>query len=249
MSAPTLPAEVRAAFPDAAQIVRLWPLANRKPAGHRVLGFLLALDGTDALRYPLGTRNQRLLALHETLARRPLEARSTCPACGTDNEFPLPTRAIADLPRPQPDAVATLTVDGTPHTFRLPVLADLADGPSGLGGLAGLAERTCLHPPAPRLTAQDLERLAAGWGVLDPAGSLRIQLSCAGCGRELAADADPAEFVARDFDLLVDRLLREVDLIAARYGWAEDAILALPPARRRRYLEIITESRSPAAAR
>jgi hypothetical protein len=243
----------RARTPGAVDVVGLWPL-SRRSAGERAAAFLVALDGAAALRYPLGTRNKRLLDAHESLVRRPLEAHVACPGCGTDNEFGLPARAVAELPSAPPDAAAHLRVDGVRHAFRLPVLADLtaADGRPAPTGLADLAVRTCLGPPAPRLGPDDLELLAEAWEALDPAGSLRVDLSCAGCGRAIAADADPADFVARDLDLLVDRLMHEVDVIAGTYGWSEAAILALPSERRLRYVEIVTGSpvlRRPAAVR
>jgi hypothetical protein len=233
----------RARTPDAADLVDLWPMSRHLTTGERAVAFLLTVDGAATMQYTLGARNQRLIALHEALVHRPIEAHVVCPECGTDNEFPLPAQAIAGLPSALPGAVARLVVDGASRTFRLPVLADLNAAPAGL---AHLAARTCLDPPAPDLTGVDLDRLAQAWEALDPAGSLRVELSCAGCGRGIAADADPADFVARDLDLLVDQLMREVDLLARSYGWSEAAILEMPSARRRRYVEIVTESHSSA---
>ncbi|MGC0334606.1 hypothetical protein RKD23_007596 [Streptomyces sp. SAI-170] len=237
-----------AAVPSAENVVRLWPLTRRRPAGDRVVGLLVALDGPAALRYPLGTRNQRLLAVHQAWVRRPVDGHVLCPSCGTDNEFVLPVRAVAELPTAEADAVARLQAGGVELTFRLPVLADLTAtaGRPPAGSLYALACDTCLDSRAPRLDADDLDRLADAWEALDPAGSLRVDLTCAGCGRELAADADPADFVARDLDLLVDELMREIDVIAGGYGWSEEAILAMPAPRRRRYVELITQRRSPA---
>ncbi|PZG95251.1 hypothetical protein C1I97_27210 [Streptomyces sp. NTH33] len=237
-----------APVPSAEDLVRLWPLSWRRPARERVVSLLVALDGPAALDYPLGSRNQRLLALHQALVRRPVEARVTCPSCRTDNEFALPVRAVAELPRAEADAVVRLSVEGVELTFRLPVLADLIPvaGRPPADGLHALARDTCLAPRIPRLGPDALDRLADAWEALDPAGSMRVDLLCAGCGREIAADADPADFVARDLDLLVDELMREVDVIAGGYGWTEEAILAMPSPRRRRYVELIVEGRAPA---
>ncbi|MFJ5776170.1 hypothetical protein [Streptomyces sp. NPDC093094] len=236
------------AVPGAESAVRLWPLVRHRPAGERVVGLLVALDGPAALRYPLGTRNQRLLAVHHAWVHRPVDGLVPCPTCGTDNEFTLPVRAVAELPPAAPDAVARLEAGGTELTFRLPVLADLVlvAGRPPAGSLYALACGTCLDAQVPPLDADDLDRLADAWEVLDPAGSLRVDLTCAECGREITADADPADFVARDLDLLVDELMHEVDVIAGGYGWSEEAILAMPAPRRRRYAELITGRRSPA---
>jgi hypothetical protein len=232
----------RARTPDAADLVGMWPLSRRLTPSERTAAFLLAVDGPAALQYTLGGRNQRLIALHESLVQKPIEAHAVCPECGTDNEFTLPAQALSGLPPAAPGAVARLDVDGAPRAFRLPVLADLG---AASAGLADLAARTCLDPPAPQLTEKDLDRLARAWEALDPAGSLRVELSCAGCGDRIAADADAVDFVARDLERLVDRHMREVDVLAGTYGWSEAAILALPAGRRRRYVELVTESRSP----
>ncbi|MFC5645425.1 hypothetical protein [Kitasatospora cinereorecta] len=233
--------------PNEADLVRLWPLSRLRPAGERVVALLLAVDGRIALDYPLGTRNQRLLAVHQELVRRPVEAHALCPGCGTDNEFTLPVREATELPPAEADAVARVVVAGVELAFRLPVLADLitvADR-APADGLHDLACCTCLDTPVPRLGADDLGRLADAWSALDPAGSLRVVLSCAECGRAITADADPADFVTRDFDVLVDGLMHEIDVIAGSYGWSEETILALPGARRRRYVRIIAERSSP----
>ncbi|MEV6055679.1 hypothetical protein [Streptomyces sp. NPDC052107] len=237
-----------APVPSAQDVVRLWPLSRRRPAGERVVSLLVALDGPAALRYPLGSRNQRLLAVHQALVRRPIEAQVSCPFCGTDSEFVLPVQTVAELPSADADAVARLKVEAAELSFRLPVLADLtpAAGRPPADSLHALACDTCLAPRIPHLGPDDLDRLADAWDALDPAGSLRVDLSCAGCGREIAADADPADFVARDLDLFVDELMREVDVIAGSYGWSEEAILVMPAPRRRRYVELIVEGRSPA---
>jgi len=241
MDAPPLPA----AGLSAADIVRLWPLSRRRPAAERVLALLVAVDGRDTLGYPLGTRNQRLLGLHQMLVRRPIEAHVVCPGCRTDNEFTLPVQAVTALAHAERGAAVRLDVDGVESAFRLPVLSDLATADS----LHALAVRTCLEPAVPQLSDGDLDRLAEAWEVLDPAGSLLVDLCCASCGHGIAAEADPADFVARDLDGLVDELMRDVDVIAGGYGWSEESILALPAARRRRYVELISETRSPARRR
>lgn len=243
----SLPSAEPAPLPSAENVVRLWPLTRRRPAAERVVGLLVTLDGPAALRYSLGTRNQRLLAVHQAWVRRPVDGHVTCPYCGTDNEFALPVRAVAELPSAAADAVARLEAGGVELTLRLPVLADLtsAAGRPPAGSLYALACDTCVDSRVPDLDAGDLERLADAWEALDPAGSLRVDLVCAECGREITADADPADFVASDLDLLVDELMREVDMIAGGYGWSEEAILALPAPRRRRYVELIAEGRSP----
>ena len=234
--------------PDAAELVRLWAQGCGRPAAARVREFLAALD--DRARHdPLGVHQQRALALHRAVVGRPIEAVVACPGCGTDNEFTVPIAQICAVAAPAPDAAARLAVAGGEARFRLPTVADLdaVAGASYDEGLRALAARTRLDADPPDLTdptdadltEADLARLAQAWEELDPAGSVQVHLSCAGCGADLAADVAVAEFVARDLDRTVDGLLRDVDVIARAYGWSEDAILGLPAERRRRYVDLV----------
>ena len=232
----------------AADLVRLWPAAPGRPATARVRELLVALHGAEVQRDPLSVHHQRLLALHRAVVGRAIEAVVGCARCGTDNEFTVPIAQICAVAAPAPDAAARLAVAGGEARFRLPTVADLdaVAGTSYGEGLRALAARTRLDADPPDLTDPtdadltdaDLARLAQAWEELDPAGSVQVHLSCAGCGADLAADVAVAEFVARDLDRTVDGLLRDVDVIARAYGWSEDAILGLPAERRRRYVHL-----------
>ena len=239
--------------PDAAELVRLWAQGCGRPAAARVREFLAALD--DRARHdPLGVHQQRALALHRAVVGRPIEAVVACPGCGTDNEFTVPAAQIRALPAPAPDAVVRLAVPGAAGgevRFRLPTVADLdaVAGSSPGEGIRALAARTRLDADLPDpteadvtgadLTEADVARLARAWEALDPAGSVQVELTCATCGGDVAADVAVAEFVARDLDRTVEGLLRDVDAIARAYGWSEDAILGLPAERRRRYVDLV----------
>ncbi|MEH0830377.1 MULTISPECIES: hypothetical protein [unclassified Micromonospora] len=228
--------------------MRLWPLGCSRRAGARVGGLLLRLYGEKTRRDALGVRNQRMLALHRAVVGRPIEAVVGCPGCNADNEFVVPVDEICALPGPSAEAAVRLKVGDSAVRFRLPMMADLEAlaGSSYATGIRRLAARTCLESDPPSLDAAGLTRLAQEWEALDPAGSIRVDLSCAECTRAIAANVDPAEFVARDLDRTVEGLLRDVDVIARAYGWSEDAILGLAAERRRWYVGLIDLSpRSP----
>ena len=180
-----------------------------------------------------------ILALHRTLIGRGIDARVTCAACGTQNEFVVPVAEIATLKPPDPDAQVSLPVKGQTLAFRLPRYADL-DG-SGLHDPQTQIASACLMTPGPLpvLTESHLAHLAGAWEAVDPAGHITVSLTCVGCGATFDAAVDPALFVARDLDLFADSLLRDVNCIASRYGWSEAAILNLPSARRLRYVALI----------
>ncbi|HEX9932278.1 MAG TPA: hypothetical protein VGB08_05500 [Allosphingosinicella sp.] len=234
--------------PTAAQLIALWDRSQR--SAHRRLEPLLSVMEPGAVLGDdtLGRRNQRLLALHAALSEAPLDARLHCSACRTDNEFAVPAAAILGCPAPGAAARVAIRSGRRRLTFRLPLMSDIhgAKGRSEAEILAQIASRCRLDAdggePVP---ATVLAQLAARFDEIDPAASIVVDLSCAECGAALRASVDVAEFVATRIDAIADRLLRQIDVIAGAYGWSEDAILALPPARRTQYVEMIA-ARAPA---
>jgi hypothetical protein len=227
--------------PTTPDLVRWWPLPATGSAHERLMGLVVELDGPAAARVALGTHHRHLLALHRDLVGTPLEAVVTCRVCGVDCEFPVPAEAVLDLPAPLPGTVVTVDVEGAPESFRLPTVEDL-DATRGLAydqAVRCLAGRTHVGDGSPSLGSEEVARLAAAWEGADPAGDVTVDLDCVGCGARLTASVDPAAFVARDLDRLLERLVHEVHALASAYGWTEDAILALPSSRRRRYLELV----------
>jgi hypothetical protein len=224
--------------PTADDVLNHWSGLNGAPAD-RLGRFLTAVLGTSVAQSDtLGGRNIRLMVLHNTLIGRGIDARVTCGACGTPNEFEVPAATIALMQPPHPDAQVSLVIGGQTLAFRVPRYGDLAM----IGGDPRLRiAAACLlnKEPIPDLSDDDLSQLAAGWETLDPAGSITVTLCCVGCQSVFDAAVDPAVFVARELDLFSDALLRDIDCIASHYGWPEAAILALPPRRRLRYVALI----------
>lgn len=88
-------------------------------------------------------------------------------------------------------------------------------------------------PPA--VAAAVAEALAE----LDPLAEVLLDLGCPACGRAWQGRLDVALSLTRSLDAAAGTLLAEVHALARDYGWSEAAILALSPARRRTYLEIL----------
>lgn len=88
---------------------------------------------------------------------------------------------------------------------------------------------------AERFDAEDLERIDAALEALSPEAVSTLASRCPNCEAETQAWLDPLDYA---FPRL-EPLLREVHRIAANYHWSEAEILALPTARRRRYLALI----------
>lgn len=231
--------------PSAADVVRWWPLTTAS-AHTRVVAFLSAADGPDTLRQPLGRHHQRVLSLHRAFVGTALEAVVTCRHCGVDSEFPIPVSDVLGLPAPGPDHLVSVEVAGHATDFRLPTVGDVAatSGASYDEAVRAIARATCRTKPAPEIDPDQLRDLAAAWEEADPAATISVELACVSCSKSLFAVVDPAEFVARDLDRHVERLLADVHTLASSYGWGEHEILALPDERRRRYLRLVDAGRT-----
>jgi hypothetical protein len=235
--------------PSAAALIGAWDPASRAPPHQRLTALLAAIEGGAMIHEDtLGGRNCRLLLLHRALVGSPLEARVTCPHCAAQSEFALPTEAIVAAPAPDPGVRVRIRLGRRTLAFRLPRMSDIEAAQrasaDGQDIRRAVLERCCSAKGA--IPDGAAERLARKFEALDPAANIVISIACSGCARPIAASVDVATFVARDLDRLVDGLFRDVDMIASAYGWTEQAILALAPERRRRYVAMIAAARMPA---
>lgn len=186
-----------------------------------------------------GLRNQRLLALHRQLIGGAIEACAVCPECTTQNEFDVPADSLLALPAPAPHAV--IEVDGV-GAYRLPRMADLAAVGASAALARDLALRCRIRSDAPDpLDGAALDRIGAAFERADPAASIVIAIACAQCGHRFRSAVDVALLVEPALARLGEGLLRDVDSLAAAYGWSEEQILALPSGRRRRYVALTAE--------
>lgn len=91
-------------------------------------------------------------------------------------------------------------------------------------------------PPA---VAQSLPRLMAD---LDPQAELMLDATCPSCHAAVQLCFDAGQYLLREIAQSAGVLFRDVHLLASRYHWREAEILAMTAARRRRYLEVLTEA-------
>ena len=169
-----------------------------------------------------------------------LDLRLRCPVagCAADLEADLPVAALMALAR---DAEAEPLRDGGDEgcTLRRPTGADQrrwrtlpAGDPEGailaslvLGGVV---------PAGPAARAALAEELAD----FDPLSCFAVTARCPDCGHEGTHPVDlEAELLAR-LTRMQGRLFAEVDVLARRYGWSDEAILSMPMRRRARYLQM-----------
>lgn len=231
-----------------------WEAAQARPPGRREAALLAPACGcaeSEAAGLPLGLRDRLLLDLRLALFGPHLACTARCPACQERCEWSCEVQALrlpdepaaADAaPRPWTEggwslqwrpadgedlAAAALAPDEDEARRRL--LARLVSGVCHEGREAAVAE----------LPAEVLDALEATMAAADPQAALQLAITCPACGHAWDAPLDVGAYVWTEFDAWAQRTLLEVHRLAARYGWTEPEVLALPPARRARYLALV----------
>jgi hypothetical protein len=195
----------------------------------------LALAGdAEAASLPLGRRDARLLRLYRELRGPVLDALADCPACGTTLELQF---AIDELLAGADGPVAEFELAGV--RARCPTTADLmaVAGAESLADARAALIARCIDAPR-ALDDGELERVAQELERLDPLVDVRADVGCRECGHRWTALLDVPALVWAQVQSAARRLLREVDALAARYGWSEAEILALSERRRLAYLDL-----------
>ncbi len=189
---------------------------------------------------PVGRTTELLLGLLEQLGGPTLEATAECRGCGATAEFALD---LGDLASMAPGRGAAWgDVEGVrwrPVSYDdLIVAARAADA---AGGVQAVLER-CVAGAAGGAGDIDADlrgRLSEAMAQADPLAEIDIELTCPDCEAEVPTTLDVVEFTWAHVVAQAQTLLLEVDALARAYSWSETEILALPPARRRRYVDLV----------
>jgi hypothetical protein len=233
------------------QLLALWDAGQtRQPIDRALLALALAMpeEAPETLAdRPVGWREVNLLALRNATFGGALEGYASCPACSSLMEFSLDGNALLDQLTPPPDD-ARVDLDG--RQWRLPTSRDqalIADAPDAETAVRRLLER-CRVDAADTMPLPDSERaslpipvgeLEQRMEALDPAANIRLALRCDTCGHAWDAALDVGACFWDELSNHARQLLHAVHRLAAAYGWREADILALSPARRAAYLELI----------
>lgn len=243
---------------DGQHLVWAWEVGRSQHPVERALTLLAAgLPDTDRASladWPLGRRDAALLALREATVGPALDVHTHCPACRAELEFSLDSPSISgDLPdrlaegRDPGASAPMLDIDdgaGAPWRFRPPTSTDLlaaARADSVEDAREVLTRRCLVSAPVPdgEPPEEVLAALPARLAEADPGAELVVDLICPDCGHGWRADLDVATFFWTEVDSEARRLLRDVHALARAYGWREADILAMSPARRQVYLEMV----------
>lgn len=192
----------------------------------------------DVADWPLGRRNREIARLRRACFGSELRVQSKCPHCAEAVEFAFDADALAAAPETD---VQTVTVSGV--AFRLPtsrILASVVDEPDAERAAIRLCERCRVDAEdggAPAPSADDIERIGEAMARADPLAEIAFGFECPACGAAFREDLDLAEFFWLEIEAEAKRLLIDVHTLASAYGWREQDVLALSPARRAFYVE------------
>ncbi len=239
----------------ARRILDAWDVAGETSPARKPAALIASLaDGRsedELLDLPVGVCDALLLRIHQRLFGPDLHAVYECPSCGERFEFSVSTGdLLGSLAATVPNVSRELSVNGYSITYRIPTGRDL-----GCAGECGDLEesrrsllRSCIVKAStdetdsidPTTLPADIvckigEEMAKG----DPCADLSFALECSSCSRAWEASLDVAAFVWTKIQALAHRLLEEVSVLAAHYGWSESTILGLSERRRRTYLQMV----------
>lgn len=170
-----------------------------------------------------------------------VESQATCRACGEEYAFGF---ELADLLSAQDAAAAAsgLTADdsgrltlGEETWVRAPTIGDLTRYPDPDQLAEALGGGTL-----PRTRVEEILEEAA------PLLSLDLETGCAHCGQPQTLRFDMVAYTLESLAAERPLLIRETHLIASRYGWGHDTIMALTRSDRRAYAALILGERTAA---
>jgi hypothetical protein len=194
----------------------------------------------DIQALPLAVHDRLLAHIYAAEFGETVSCRAACTACSEPFEFRFPLPRLLAAQDREAAGIGPPDEDGFWHApdgvrMRPPTLIDAR---SGTG--AELIAR--ISSPAP--TGQVPEALTAFLERASPLLSLDIDTRCPECGAAQAVWFDLARFLVQALAGERPFLIRETHLLAARYGWSHDEIMALPRDDRRAFAALIESERS-----
>jgi hypothetical protein len=126
------------------------------------------------------------------------------------------------------------TADADAVRFRLPTLADQIAVDQRPDAAAALAER-CIRPG--RLPARQRARVATAMAALAPPLSGALEGHCPHCATPISAWFEARVYCLQELRDRARFVYDDIDALAERYHWSEQAILTLPHVRRTSYVE------------
>jgi hypothetical protein len=239
---------------SAGELLTVWEHGMSQRPSQRALALLAVACADEAppaqlARLSIGERDQRLLNLRERTFGPHLAAISACPACSGVLEFTVNAADIRIAPASEPAETIGLAYAGYDLQFRLPDSLDLTTvDPSAdrqtnsqylLRRCVTSARRAGAEIPADDLPPEVVAAVSERMAEADPQADVQLDLACPQCEHRWHSPFDIVSFFWSEINALALRLLNDVHALASAYGWSEADILALAPARRQAYLDLI----------
>lgn len=236
-------------------IVHLWESGLRQRPLERMVTLLAAaLPGVsreDLLALSVGQCDAYLLLLYERMFGSRFVAFAECGQCQERLEFSIDLTNIwaGAAPVTEVGKLYPYQIENYEAQLRLPTLADLLaiSARQDVHAARQLLLQRCVVSAAREQDTMPVEALpdtvttALGERILerDPQAEVQIDIACPQCQHSWPALFDISAFLWAEIQTHAKRLLREVHSLARAYGWREADILALSPARRQFYLEMV----------
>lgn len=229
--------------PTPAELLALWEAGRSlEPLDRGILAARAASQVFENVAdWPLGKRNRALAQLHSAAFGGAMSGWTRCPECGEQLEFEFDGHSIANA---EPESEESRLVSVGEWRFRLPTSRDLAlasEAESDSAATRRLLSACCAgpEPGAADWSEEDLRAIEERLAQADPLAEIRLHFDCPACSASFDESLDIGHFVWAKVESQAKRILRDVHLLASAYGWSESQILALSPARRSVYLNMV----------
>ena len=190
---------------------------------------------------PLGVRDRLVMALRIQLFGRALAVRTQCRACATELSADIDLADLLVHVAPEPRASVRLELGSGIVEARMPTSDDLRAVASmdAADSEWALFERCTTVSGVLPDRALARASVAQALADADPLASLELDFVCEACGARFSAPLDIVACVWREVEAAAHRAAIDVHRLASAYGWHEHDILAMPDARRQRYLRLL----------
>jgi hypothetical protein len=198
----------------------------------------------------IGQRNNLLLQLRSRTFGTDLPGTVTCPNCGVDLEFQIKVSDIFEMGNTESAESIVVEIANYKVSFRLPNSKDLLilQDENDIDSRRSILFKHCLIEVQHNVRGQTDEELpievvdaiSNRMSQADPQAEIQVALFCPDCDHHWQAVFDIVSFFWSEINAWTRSILSEVHLLASVYGWQEADILAMNPARRKLYLDMVT---------
>jgi len=239
---------------SAIELLDVWERGQTQTSLERALTILTAARGEatpeHTAQLSIGRRDALLLTLREWTFGVHFAGLATCLACGERLELAFEASDIRTEAAGDPLEEFTLGVGDYDVRFRLPNSLDLARcvDTAPLETIRQRLLQRCLlqvrrdgmEAPPEQLPSAVMEAIGVYMADADPQADVQLALVCPQCSHRWQAAFDIGHFFWHEIDAWAQRTLREVHMLASRYGWREMDILAMSAWRRQWYLNLVS---------